>query len=138
MSEGGQLLIWGLRHRMVAMLQGRPVPLSVARSVDGAGGSDTYAALTAFILLAARDADRPLAINPPCCPELSADEENIARALAALTRKSTSAALGALRALTGREPSAGLHRAASAIAERFSSVGLNLGLGDTAERDAPA
>ena len=43
MSDGGQLLIWGVRHWMVATLQGRPVPLSVARSFDGAGGANAYA-----------------------------------------------------------------------------------------------
>lgn len=131
MSDGGQLLIWGVRHWMVAMLQRRSVPVSVARSFDGASGANAYASLTAFVLLAARDADRPLAINPPCCQELSADEENIARVLTALTRESSPVALGFLRSLIGGEPSAALQRHAKRVADSFAAVGLTVGIGDT-------
>jgi hypothetical protein len=129
MSDGGQLLIWGVRHWMVAMLQRRPVPVSVARSFDSAGGANAYASLTAFVLLAARDADRPFAINPPCCQELSPDEENIARVLTACTKNSSSA-LGYLRALIGVEPSAALQRHAQLVADRLAAVGLGVGIGD--------
>jgi hypothetical protein len=128
MSEGGQLAIWGMRHWMVATLQGRAVPLSVSRSFESVGGPRIYAALTALLLVAARDADRPLAIFPPCCKELSRDEETIARVLMALTRDSTHAALAHLRALTGAEPSAALLRHAKSVAERFRSVGLSVGV----------
>ncbi len=129
MSDGGQLLIWGIRHWMIATMRGRPVPISVARAFDGAGGANAYGALTAFVLLAARDADRPLAINPPCCQELSADEENIARGLTALTGDAASSALASLRALIGGEPSTALLRYAKLVAERFAAVGV--GIGDT-------
>ena len=131
MSDGGQLLIWGIRHWMVAMTHSRAVPVSVARSFDGAGGADVYASLTAFVLLAARDADRPLAINPPCCQDLSLDEENIARVLTALTKSSSPAAVGFLRVLIGGEPSAALQRHAKFIAERFAEVDLTVGIGTT-------
>ena len=131
MSDGGQLLIWGVRHWMVAMLQHRSIPVSVARSLDAAGGANSYASLTAFVLLAARDADRPLAINPPCCQELSADEENIARVLTALTKDSLPTALVSLRALIGGEPSAALQRHAKLLADRFAALGLGVGIGDS-------
>ena len=131
MSDGGQLLIWGIRHWMTAMLQGRPVPVSVARPFDAASGANAYGALTTFVLLAARDADRPLLINPPCCQELSGDEENIARGLTALSMDSPSAALVSLRALIGGEPSAALLRHAKLVAERLAAVGLGVGSGDT-------
>jgi hypothetical protein len=131
LSDGAQLLIWGVRHWMVAMLQGRTVPVSVARSFDEPGGSNAYASLTAFVLLAARDADRPLAINPPCCQELSADEENLTRVVTALTNDAPSAALGRLRSLTGGEPSAALQRHAQLVADRFAAVGLSVGIDET-------
>jgi hypothetical protein len=128
MSEGGQLVIWGMRHWMVATLQGRAVPLSVSRSFENLGGPRIYAALTALLLVAARDADRPLAIFPPCCQELSADEEQIARVLTALTRNSSATALAHLRTLIGGEPSAALLRQARAVAERFVAIGLWVGV----------
>jgi hypothetical protein len=130
-SDGAQQLIWGARHLMIAMLQGRSVPASVSRSFDGAGDTNAYASLTAFVLLAARDADRPLAINPPCCQELSSDELNIARALCAFTKDSSSTAFGCLRALIGGEPSAALCRQATLLADHFAAVGLGVGMGDT-------
>jgi hypothetical protein len=138
MTEGGQLLVWGVRHWMVATLQGRCVPLSVQRSFETVGGPRAYPSLTAFVLLVARDADRPLAINPPCCQELSADEENIARVLTALTRDSSVAALRQLRVLLGAEPSAALQRCASAVAERFKAVGLMVGVSDGDRRACDA
>jgi hypothetical protein len=136
MTEGGQLLVWGMRHWMVATLQGRGVPLSVQRSFETVGGPKAYPSLTALVLLVARDADRPLAINPPCCQELSADEESIARVFTALTRNSSAAAMRHLRALLGGEPSAALQRCAAAVAERFKAVGLVVGIND-GERRAP-
>jgi hypothetical protein len=138
MSEGGQLAIWGMRHWMVATQQGRAVPLSVSRSFESVGGPGIYAALTALLLVAARDADRPLAIFPPCCQELSADEESIARVLTELTRDSSTAALPHLRALTGRDPSAALLRHARSVAERFMSVGLRVGVAEGADPSARA
>jgi hypothetical protein len=137
MSEGGQLAIWGMRHGMVAMLQGRAVPLSVSRSFDSVGGPRICAALAALLLVAARDADRPLAIFPPCCQELSTDEENLARVLTALTRNSSAAALAHLRAPIGGEPSAALLRHARIVAERFKTVGLMVGLVECADPHAP-
>lgn len=115
---------------MIAILHGRSVPASVSRSFDGPDSTNAYASLISFVLLAARDADRPLVINPPCCQELSSDEVNIAAALSALTRDS-SCALGCLRALIGGEPSAALCRQAALIADHFAAVGLGMGLGDT-------
>jgi hypothetical protein len=138
MSEGGQLAIWGMRHWMVATLQGRSVPLSVSRSFESVGAPRIYAALTALLLVVARDADRPLAIFPPCCQELSADEESIARVLTALTRNSTAAAIAHLRSLVGGEPSAALLRHAKSVAERFEAVGLCVGVLDALEPQAPA
>jgi hypothetical protein len=125
MSEGGQLLIWGMRHWMVATLEARRVPLSVLRSFEAIGGARVYRSLTAMLLLAARDADRPLKIHPPCCGELSADEVEIARILAALSND-TPAAAAHFRALLGREPSAALRRYAKLIAARFKAVGLGV------------
>ena len=48
--------------------------------------------MVAMVLLAARDADRPLLIHPPCSGKLSIDEETIVRALAAFAEKSFAAA----------------------------------------------
>jgi hypothetical protein len=59
---------------------------------------------------------------------LSEDEEGLARVLAALTRDSTTSALGHLRSLIGGEPSAALLRHAKSVAERFRSVGLSVGV----------
>jgi hypothetical protein len=128
MTEGGQLLVWGMRHWMVATVQARHVPDSVLRSFDAIGGSRLYASLTAMLLIVARDADRPLLIHPPCCRDLSADEECIASVLAALTHDSPAAA-ARFRALLGCEPSAALRRHAQWIARRFQAVGLGIGLG---------
>ena len=50
-------------------------------------------------------------LSPPCCQELSVDEESIARVLTAFTRISGAAALAHLRALIGGEPSAALSAA---------------------------
>lgn len=134
MSEGGQLLIWGVRHWMVAMLETRYVPPSVLRSFEAIGGSRFYRSLTALVLLAARDADRPLKIHPPCCGELSPDEEGIARVLAALTNDSPGAAAVHFRALLGREPSTALHRYAKVIAARFKAAGMTVGFGASPPR----
>ena len=141
MSEGAQLAIWGMRHWMVATLQGRAVPLSVSRPFESIGAPRVYAALTALLLVAARDADRPLAIFPPCRQELSSDEESIACVLTALTRDSSAAALVHLRTLIGGEPSAALLRHAKSVAERFEAVGLRIGVAEAVDphgRAAPA
>ena len=129
MSEGGQLMVWGMRHWMVATLQARDVPVSVLRSFEAIGGARLYATLTAMLLIAARDADRPLLIHPPCCGELSADEEHITRVLAALTHDAAAAAAVHFRALLGREPSAALARNAKLIAGRFKAMGFGISVG---------
>jgi hypothetical protein len=129
MSEGGQWLIWGVRHWMVAVREARYVSASVARSFEAIGGRRFYHALTALVLLAARDADRPLIIHPPCCAELSSDEESLARILAALTNGSPSAAAVHFRTLLGREPSTALRRYAKAVASRFKAVGMTVAFG---------
>jgi hypothetical protein len=126
LSDGGQLLIWGIRHWMVAMMQGRAVPVSVARSLEAVGGASMYRSLTEMVLLAARDADRPLVIHPPCCHELSADEASIVRALSAYPGGATSAACVHLRALIGGEPSGALGRSVQGVARAFHSAGLRI------------
>ena len=121
-------MLWGMRHWMVATLQDRGVPVSVLRAFEVVGGTAVYRQITAMLLLVARDADRPLLVHRPCCAELSADEESIARVLAAFTCDSAAAARLQLRALLGAEPSASLQRYASAVAESFRSVGLSVGI----------
>jgi hypothetical protein len=126
MSEGAHLMIWGMRHLMAATLQRRAVPPSVSRAFEPVGGSAVYRRMTALLLLTARDADRPLLIQPPCSPVWSADEESLARVLGALTRHSS--ALAQWRTLLGRAPSASLQRYARAVGESFSAAGLSIGI----------
>jgi len=130
LTEGGQLLLWGVRHWMVAMLQLRAVPPSVLRAFEVAGGGKLCEAMSAMLLLAARDADRPLVIFPPCSQELSCDEERLARILAAMTAESPRVAGGHWRALLGAEPSAALSRCARLVAEAFRCSGLRIALLD--------
>jgi hypothetical protein len=127
MSEGGQLALWGMRHLMLALLQCRPLPLSVLRAFDVVGGARSSRALAALLLLIARDADRPLQIHPPCCRELSADEESIAAVLTAVTGGGLG--LGPCwRALLDGQPSAALRRHARSIGEAFRAAGLRIEL----------
>ena len=132
------MLIWGMRHWMAAMLQTRPVPASVMRSFETVGGTQAFRSMVAMVLLAARDADRPLLIHPPCSGELSIDEETIARALAAFAEKSFAAARLHLRVLIGGEPSAALERHALIVADCFRSAGLRAAFGKPAEWSALA
>jgi hypothetical protein len=69
----GQWLIGGARRAAVA--------LSDSQCVSAVGNSGSMTAVLALLAVAARDADRPLRIHPPCAPELSEDEEYLARAL---------------------------------------------------------
>jgi len=138
LTEGGQLLIWAMRQWMVAMLQRRCVPVSVMRSFETVGGARVFRSMTAMVLLAARDADRPLLIHPPCREELSADEERIAEVLAALRRGSITAARVHLCALIDDEPSAALQRHAQIVADCFRCAGLPVGIEGPVEWQAPA
>lgn len=113
---------------MVATLQGRPVPLSVLRAFDGVGGARLSRTLVAMLLLTARDADRPLQILPPCCRELSADEEGIAVVLTAMTREPAAMAAH-WRALLGADPSRALLRHARAVGAAFKAAGLQIEIG---------
>lgn len=122
LSEGAHLFLWGARHWMVAMLGRQCVPLSVMRVFELVGEPADFSDVAAVVLLAARDADRPLAIQPPCSPELSADEEALTRAIAAgidpeVTRER-------LRALAGCRPTVALVRAAVRLASSFRAAGL--------------
>lgn len=107
LSEGARLLIWGVRHWMVALLSNECVPISVTRrfATTGDGG---FGAIVALTLLAARDADRPLRVFPPCCAELSEDEQRIAYAFDCVRLGSLPAAREHLQRLIGRRPSCAL------------------------------
>jgi hypothetical protein len=124
MSEGGQLLTWAIRHLMIATLARQPVPVSVLRVFDALGGARLSRALTSVLLLAARDADRPLKIYPPCCPELSVDERALIAALATAPCGSAPASRGDWRRLLGAEPSTALLREANAVGACFRLAGL--------------
>jgi hypothetical protein len=126
MSEGGQLLTWAIRHLMIATLARQPVPVSVLRVFDALGGARLSRALTSVLLLAARDADRPLNIHPPCCQELSFDEQGLIAALATAPRNAGPASRGDWRRLLDAEPSTALLREADAVGACFRLAGLPL------------
>ena len=81
-----------------------------------------------FISFTARDADRPLQILPPCCRELSPDEEGIAVVLTAVTREPAATATQ-WRALLGTEPSRALLRHSRAVGIAFKAAGLQIEIG---------
>lgn len=107
LSEGARLLIWGVRHWMVALLCNERVPASVTKEF-AATGEGGFGAIVAMMLLAARDADRPLRVFPPCCAELSEDEQRLASAFDCARQGSLAAAQDQLSRLIGRRPSCAL------------------------------
>lgn len=125
LSEGGHLFIWGVRHWMVALLCRTSVPLSVSRVFDLLGEPAAVSLLASFVLLAARDADRPLVVHPPCSGDLSADETALTLALAA--GRDSRVARQRLGELVGCPPSASLIRSAVALATSFRAAGLEVG-----------
>jgi hypothetical protein len=124
LSDGARLLIWGMRHWMVATVGAAPVPATVRRVFELLGGS-SWPMVAALLLLAARDADRPLVILPPCSPQLSADEDALTRAVS--FAGNVGEARSCLR-LCGCNASAALLRALAALAERFRVNGLVVAL----------
>ena len=52
LSEGGQLLVWSMRHWMVALVRNQRVPDNVIRSLDSLGDASLFGAITALVLLA--------------------------------------------------------------------------------------
>jgi hypothetical protein len=122
-SDGGHLLIWGVRHWMLANATRSAVPPSVQRVFEMLGEPSALSLLTALLLLTARDADRPLVIHPPCSQDLSADEFVLARAVAAGANPTE--ARRRLRDL-GCDASAALSRSLAALAERFRAHGLTV------------
>ena len=134
MSEGGQLLTWAIRHLMIATLARQPVPISVLRVFEALGGARLSRALTSVLLLAARDADRPLKIHPPCCPELSFDEQGLIAALATAPRGANPTPCGDWRRLLGTAPSTALLREADVVGACFRLAGLPIdGFGAAAD-----
>lgn len=127
LSEDAQLIVWSMRHCMVSTLQERVMPNTAQRACAPFGRTILYPRVTALLLLAARDADRPLLIHLPCIRELSPDEQRIARVLAALTHGTSPDA--DWRALLGRQPSASLDRHARALADGFRASGWCLRIG---------
>lgn len=123
LSDGGHLLIWGVRHWMAANLTGSHVPLSVKRVFELFGEPSALPLVAALPLLAARDADRPLVVHPPCAQELSRDEAILARAVAAAANPAE-----ARRRLSclGCDASAALLRTLAVLAERFRAQGLEV------------
>jgi hypothetical protein len=121
LSEGAQLLTWAIRHLMVATLRREPVPISVLRVFESLGGASLARALTAVLLLAARDADRPLVIHPPCCADLSLDEQRLVAAICVDDGRATR--LG-WRALLETVPSAALLREAAVVARCLRHAGV--------------
>jgi hypothetical protein len=107
LNEGTRLLIWGVRHWMIALLRDECVPKQVTRLFATAGGSG-FGAVVAMTLLAARDADRPLLVFPPCCAHLSDDERRLASAFDCARRGWLAAADAHLRRLIGGPPSGAL------------------------------
>jgi hypothetical protein len=130
LSDGGHLLIWGIRHWMVANRASSYVPVSVRRVFEMLGEPAALPLLAALLLLASRDADRPLVIHPPSSRDLSADEDTLARAVAAGAN-----AAQARRCLDrlGCDASAALLRSLAGLAERFRSQGLAVAV-ETNER----
>ena len=120
-SEGARLLIWGIRHWMVALLHDECVPVSVTRRFASAGDG-AFGAIVAMTLLAARDADRPLRVFPPCCAELSEDEQRIASAFDCI-QGSLAAAHEQLQRLIGRNPSYALLERLCDVSTRLTSSG---------------
>jgi hypothetical protein len=108
LSEGGQLLVWSMRHWMVALVRNQRVPDNVLRSLDAIGDATLFRAITALVLLASRDADRPLHVFPPCCSELSEDEQRIASAFDCVRAGALANASTHLTRLIGRQPSSAL------------------------------
>src|SRR5262245_54105080 len=108
LSEGGQLLIWSMRHWMVALVRNQRVPDAVLRSLAALGDASLFGAITALVLLASRDADRPLHVFPPCSSELSDDEQRLASAFDCVRAGALANANSHLCGLLGREPSCAL------------------------------
>jgi GNAT superfamily N-acetyltransferase len=124
LSEGARLLIWGVRHWMIALLRGDRVPARVTRLFATAGESG-FGSVVAITLLAARDADRALRVLPPCCADLSEDEQRIAAAFDCARRGSIAVADAHLGRLVGGRPS-------SALLERVRDVARHLTASDAA------
>ena len=122
MSEGGQLFLWGLRQWTTAIVCGGRAPVTVGRVLDF-GEPKAFSLIAVFALLAARDADRPLTINPPCAAELSSDEWTLVRALTA-ERACQRGASAPLRGLIGANPTESLMRAAAAVTQCFAAAGV--------------
>ena len=137
LSEGGQLLVWSMRHWMVALVRNQRVPDNVLRSLADLGDASLFGAITALVLLASRDADRPLRIFPPCSDALTLDEEHMARALEYCSRNAPLAARVHLDRLVGTRPSGALLERLRHVARRFHSVGVYTGDG-VATADLPA
>jgi hypothetical protein len=127
LSEGGQLLVWSMRHWMVALVRNQRVPDNVIRSLDSLGDASMFGAITALVLLASRDADRPLCVFPPCSDALSLEEEHMARALECFSRDAPLAAKVHLDRLVGTKPSGALFERVRHVARRFRSAGVYTG-----------
>jgi hypothetical protein len=122
LSEGGQLLVWSMRHWMVALVRNQRVPDNVLRSLDAIGDASLFGAITALVLLASRDADRPLHVFPPCCSELSEDEQRIASAFDCVRAGAVASASTHLTRLTGRQPSCALLERVAEVAHLASRL----------------
>jgi hypothetical protein len=108
LSEGGQLLVWSMRHWMVALVRNQRVPDNVMRSLATLGDASLFGAITALVLLASRDADRPLHVFPPCSSELSDDEQRLASAFDCVRAGALASAHTHLCGLIGGQPSCAL------------------------------
>jgi hypothetical protein len=122
LSEGAQLLVWSMRHWMVALVRNQRVPDNVLRSLDASGDARLLSAITALVLLASRDADRPLHVFPPCCSELSEDEQRIASAFDCVRTGALATANAHLTRLIGRQPSGALLERVAEVAHLASRL----------------
>jgi hypothetical protein len=117
LSDDGRWLVAAARRAMLIASRG---------SCDGvAFGARVASAVTALLVLAARDARRPLRIQPPCAGTLSADEEHLARALECCAAGASDSAAALLAMLVGRAPSQSLRGCLSLVhtQSRFSAIG---------------
>lgn len=120
LSEGEQFLVWSMRHWMVALVRRQSVPDSVLRVLDAIGRRDLFCTITLLVLLISRDADRPLQVFPPCCSELSLDEQRIASAFDCARAGALVNASGHLTRLMGRQPRRALLERVAEVAQLAS------------------
>ena len=116
-----------MRHWIVSSCATRRVPDNVIRSLDSLGDASLFGAITALVLLASRDADRPLCVFPPCSDALSLDEERIARALECFSCDAPLAAKAHVDQLVATKPSGASLDRVRHVARRFRSTSIYTG-----------